>query len=48
MLDNFMMGLITARTIVANQGIEALDAYIKQREADRIETTALRPEAETR
>jgi len=44
----FLEGLITARDLVKNKGIDALEALILDHEAGKIETMALLPEVETR
>ena len=44
----YLDGLITARKIVANKGIEALDRLIEEIKSHSIETTALEVSVETR
>jgi hypothetical protein len=44
----FLEGLESAREIVENKGISALDDLIKELKETKIETTALQINAETR
>lgn len=46
--DIYLQALLVARDLVKLKGIEALEDLIDQRKRDTIETTAVRPEAETR
>jgi hypothetical protein len=44
----FLEALITARDLVQKEGLNALEALIKDHELGIIETTAILPEVETR
>lgn len=44
----FLEALIIARDLVQKQGLNALEALIKEHELGTIETTAILPEVETR
>ena len=44
----FLEGLKTAKKIVEEKGIDALDSFIQEQEKETIETATLDPKVETR